>query len=180
MRRQRALRFGALVVGAMGLLAVAGPWLIPFDPAVQQLPIRLASPTWRHPFGLDELGRDVLARVAAGARISFIVGLTVVTVSAAVGTLLGAVAGYAGGRLDSLISRAIDTLRGELILLMIIVALVILLFLWHLPSAIVPIVRAISPSRACRGTYFTFSSSAFQDSSSTGTGITYPGPVLIT
>ena len=110
MRRQRALRFGALVVGAMGLLAVAGPWLIPFDPAVQQLPIRLASPTWRHPFGLDELGRDVLARVAAGARISFIVGLTVVTVSAAVGTLLGAVAGYAGGRLDSLISRAIDVL----------------------------------------------------------------------
>lgn len=110
MRRRRALRFGAVMVGAMALLAIVGPWLIPFDPAVQQLPIRLAPPTWQHPFGLDELGRDVLSRVAAGARISFIVGLTVVTVSAAVGTLLGAVAGYRGGRLDNLISRAIDVL----------------------------------------------------------------------
>ena len=50
-----------------------------------------------HPFGLDELGRDILARVLAGARISFLVGLTVVSVSASVGTLLGAIAGYFGG-----------------------------------------------------------------------------------
>src|SRR5258708_4143722 len=63
-----------------------------------------------HPFGLDELGRDILARVLAGARISFLVGLSVVTVSAIVGTLFGAVAGYFGGTLDDLISRVIDTL----------------------------------------------------------------------
>ena len=63
-----------------------------------------------HPFGLDELGRDILTRVLAGARISFLVGLTVVTVSATVGTLLGAVAGYFGGVLDDLISRIVDIL----------------------------------------------------------------------
>ena len=65
-----------------------------------------------HPFGLDELGRDILARVLAGARISFFVGLTVVGVSAVVGTLLGAVAGYFGGALDDVISRVIDIAAG--------------------------------------------------------------------
>jgi peptide/nickel transport system permease protein len=74
------------------------------------LALRLAAPTVSHPFGLDELGRDILARVLAGARISFVVGLTVVTVSAVVGTLLGAVAGYFGGAADDVISRLIDTL----------------------------------------------------------------------
>src|SRR5262249_35419152 len=76
----------------------------------QEIAQRLASPTVSHPFGLDELGRDILARVLTGARISLLVGLTVVTISAIVGTFLGAVAGYFGGTLDDLISRLIDTL----------------------------------------------------------------------
>ena len=63
-------------------------------------PLRLAGPSVAHPFGLDELGRDILARVLAGARISFLVGLAVVSVSAIVGMLLGAIAGYFGGRVD--------------------------------------------------------------------------------
>jgi peptide/nickel transport system permease protein len=83
---------------------------VPFDPSAQDLPRRLVGPTWTHPLGLDELGRDVLARVLAGARISFLVGLTVVSVSASVGTLLGAVAGYFGGLVDDLISRVTDVL----------------------------------------------------------------------
>ena len=66
--------------------AIVGPSLTPFDPAAQELPLRLAGPSVAHPFGLDELGRDILARVLAGARISLLVGLTVVTVSASVGT----------------------------------------------------------------------------------------------
>src|SRR4029078_1046350 len=90
--------------------AVIGPWLTPFDPASQELPLRLAGPTASHPFGLDELGRDILARVLAGARISFAVGLAVVSVSASVGTVLGATAGYFGGMTDDLISRVIDIL----------------------------------------------------------------------
>jgi peptide/nickel transport system permease protein len=90
--------------------ALVGPLVTPYDPAHQELALRLAAPNAAHPFGLDELGRDILARVLAGARISFLVGLTVVSVSAAVGTLLGALAGYFGGRLDDLISRLIDVL----------------------------------------------------------------------
>jgi peptide/nickel transport system permease protein len=101
---------GAIIVGATAVAAVIGPWLTPFDPASQELPLRLAGPTASHPFGLDELGRDILARVLAGARISFAVGLAVVSVSASVGTVLGATAGYFGGMTDDLISRVIDIL----------------------------------------------------------------------
>jgi peptide/nickel transport system permease protein len=104
------LRIGAVIVLIAALAAFAGPSITPFDPATQELPLRLAGPGGGHILGLDELGRDVLARVLAGARISFLVGLTVVGVSAALGTLLGAIAGYCGGLLDDLISRVIDTL----------------------------------------------------------------------
>jgi len=92
------------------LAAVVGPSLIAFDPAAQQLPLRLAGPSPTHPFGLDELGRDILARVVAGARISLAVGLAVVTISASVGTFFGAIAGYFGGFIDDVISRIIDVL----------------------------------------------------------------------
>lgn len=104
------LRVGFAIVVVAALAALLGPGLTPFDPAAQDLALRLASPSRVHPFGLDELGRDILARVLAGARISFLVGLTVVTVSASVGTVLGAVAGYFGGVLDDVISRMIDVL----------------------------------------------------------------------
>src|SRR3954470_22582583 len=104
------LKVGALIVALAALAALVGPALAPFDPSAQELSQRLASPTMAHPFGLDELGRDILARVLTGARISFLVGLTVVTISAAAGTLLGAMAGYFGGVLDDVISRVVDTL----------------------------------------------------------------------
>jgi len=104
------LRIGTFIVVGAALLALLGPSMTPFDPAAQTLPLRLARPSAAHPFGLDELGRDILARVLAGARISFLVGLTVVFVSASVGTLLGAAAGYFGGLLDDAISRVIDVL----------------------------------------------------------------------
>jgi peptide/nickel transport system permease protein len=101
---------GLVIVIVAALAAAVGPSLAPFDPAAQELPLRLGGPSLAHPFGLDEVGRDILARVLAGARISFFVGLTVVTVSALVGTIFGAVAGYFGGAVDDVISRVIDTL----------------------------------------------------------------------
>src|SRR3954468_7553822 len=104
------LKVGTLVVGVALLAALVGPAITPFDPASQQLALRLGAPSLAHPFRLDALGRDILARVLAGARISFLVGLTVVIVSSVVGTCLGAIAGYFGGRVDDVISRVIDTL----------------------------------------------------------------------
>jgi peptide/nickel transport system permease protein len=104
------LKAGAAIVATGLLAAVVGPWLVPFSAASQELASRLAAPSAAHPLGLDELGRDVLARILGGARISFVVGLVVVGVSAVVGTAVGAVAGYFGGLVDDAISRVIDTL----------------------------------------------------------------------
>jgi peptide/nickel transport system permease protein len=103
-------RAGAGIVLLAVVAAVAGPWLLAVDPADQHLALRLEGPSLRHPFGLDELGRDILARVLAGARISLLVGLVVVSVSVVVGVAVGAVAGYAGGLADEAISRCIDIL----------------------------------------------------------------------
>jgi peptide/nickel transport system permease protein len=103
-------RLGAAIVGIAVLAAVAGPWLPLFDPAAQELALRLEGPTRTHWFGLDELGRDIFARVLWGTRISLVVGLVVVGISATVGIAVGAIAGYVGGRVDEAISRVIDVL----------------------------------------------------------------------
>ena len=103
-------RLGAVIVLVTVLAAVFGPWLAPFDPTSQELALRLEGPTGAHWFGLDELGRDIFARVLSGARISLLVGLVVVSVSSAIGILLGSVAGYFGGRIDEAISRVVDIL----------------------------------------------------------------------
>jgi peptide/nickel transport system permease protein len=103
-------RAGALIVLVAVLAAIAAPWLMPWDPAGQDLPQRLQGPSLQHLFGLDELGRDILARVLMGARVSLMVGLVVVGVSATIGTAVGALSGYYGGWLDQLIGRVMDVL----------------------------------------------------------------------
>ncbi|MEX2273484.1 MAG: ABC transporter permease [Vicinamibacterales bacterium] len=104
------LRLGALIVGIAATAALAGPLLAPWDPYAQELALRLAGPSGSHVFGLDELGRDILSRLLVGARISFLVGLAVVSVSSSLGILMGSVAGYYGGRIDQVISRVMDVL----------------------------------------------------------------------
>jgi peptide/nickel transport system permease protein len=101
---------GALIVGVVVIAAIMGPWLVPFDPAAQELALRLEGPSRLHWLGLDELGRDILARVMSGARVSLLVGLVVVSLSASVGAALGAIAGYYGGAVDEVISRLMDIL----------------------------------------------------------------------
>lgn len=103
-------RIGAVIVLGAVLAALFGPWLSPFDPSVQELALRLEGPTGAHWFGLDELGRDIFARVLSGARISLLVGIVVVGVSSTIGILLGSIAGYFGGRVDEAISRVVDVL----------------------------------------------------------------------
>jgi peptide/nickel transport system permease protein len=104
------IRAGFLIVLIAVAAAVLGPILSPYDPASQELARRLEPPSLAHPFGLDELGRDILARILAGARISLLVGIAVVGVSSVVGSLVGSIAGYFGGRVDDVISRIIDVL----------------------------------------------------------------------
>ena len=104
------IRVGLAIVLIAILAAAIGPTLSPYDPSAQELARRLEAPSLSHPLGLDELGRDILARLLAGARISLLVGLAVVSVSSAVGMLMGSIAGYFGGRVDDVISRLVDVL----------------------------------------------------------------------
>jgi peptide/nickel transport system permease protein len=103
-------RIGVFVIAFTGIAAIAGPWLVPYDPVAQNLALRLDGPSWQHPLGLDELGRDLLARLLLGARVSLFVGIAVVGVSSLVGTAVGAVAGYLGGWVDTILGRVMDVL----------------------------------------------------------------------
>ena len=101
-------RLSLLAVGGLILVAAAAPYLAPYDPLAVNVKEVLAPPSWHHPFGTDLLGRDVLSRMIYGTRISLEVGVVAVGLSLAVGTVLGALAGYYGGWVDTLISRLID------------------------------------------------------------------------
>ena len=103
-------RVGATIVLIAVVAALFGPAIARFDPSAQELARRLDGPSTAHWFGLDELGRDIFSRVLAGARISLLVGIVVVSISSVVGTLLGSIAGYFGGAVDEAISRVIDIL----------------------------------------------------------------------
>jgi peptide/nickel transport system permease protein len=103
-------RIGAWIVLGIAAAAVVGPLVLSADTTSQILAERLAGPSAGHWFGQDELGRDVLARLVGGARVSLFVGLAVVTISATVGTIVGAVSGYVGGWLDDLVGRLMDIL----------------------------------------------------------------------
>ena len=104
------IRLGLTLVVLTVAAALLGPVLTGHDPSAQTLALRLEGPSAEHLLGLDELGRDVWSRLLAGARISLMVGLVVVGVSASIGLIVGAVAGYVGGIADEVISRIIDVL----------------------------------------------------------------------
>jgi peptide/nickel transport system permease protein len=104
------IRVGTVIVVLAITAAVAGPFVSRYEPSAQDLSRRLEAPSVEHPFGLDELGRDILARIVAGARISLLVGLAVVSVSSILGMTLGSIAGFFGGAIDDVISRVIDVL----------------------------------------------------------------------
>ena len=99
-RTNKLAMFGFLIVSALAAAAVFAPWIMPYDPSVQDLAARLQGPSWEHPFGNDELGRDILSRVLLGTRISMRVGATVVLLAGVLGVLIGGIAGYLGGWTD--------------------------------------------------------------------------------
>ncbi|WP_442953180.1 ABC transporter permease [Paucibacter sp. XJ19-41] len=98
-----------LVVLALLALAVFGPWLAPADPYAASMMKRLKPiGTEGLPLGSDELGRDMLSRLIVGARLSLFMGLTPVLFAFVIGTVIGIIAGYAGGLTNTLIMRTVD------------------------------------------------------------------------
>jgi len=106
----RLALFGGLVGSLLILIAVLAPVVAPFAFESQDLPLRLQPPSVEHWFGTDELGRDILSRVAHGTRISMLVGFSVVLVSSFLGLLAGSLAGYYGGWFDEVLMRVVDVL----------------------------------------------------------------------
>lgn len=96
------------MLAVLALAALLAPSLAPYSPELQDLDARLAPPTLAHPFGTDDLGRDMLSRIMHGARVSLAVGFLAMSVALAVGVVLGAAAGYMGGRVDNVLMRLVD------------------------------------------------------------------------
>ena len=126
---KRATRSGGLVVGlvlavTMVVIALAAPWIAPFDPNEQNVLLKLEPPSAEHLFGTDAFGRDVLSRVIFGARISLFVGAIATLAGIVIGTMVGVVSGYFGGLVDRLITSATDVLLSfpQLIMGLILVA----------------------------------------------------------
>jgi peptide/nickel transport system permease protein len=113
--RDKAGFIGVAMLAGLLFMAAAAPLIAPFSPTAQDLRSRLVPPaweeggSWKHVLGTDHLGRDVLSRVIHGSRVSLAVGAVVVLIAGTFGVFLGLIAGYHGGRTDSIVMRWIDT-----------------------------------------------------------------------
>ena len=125
-KKNRIAVIGAMVVVWVYLIALVTPLIAPYDPAMQgPLPGRLAAPSSEFLLGTDHVARDVFSRLMYGARVSLSIGFVAVGISVTIGTLLGAVAGYLGGWIDTVVMRFVDMVISfpRLVLLIAIVAL---------------------------------------------------------
>jgi peptide/nickel transport system permease protein len=112
--RHQGLMIGSIVLAVMVVLAVLAPLIATHDPYTQDLLARMKPPvflggSWEHPLGTDQLGRDFLARLLYGARISLTIGLVAAVISGVIGTTMGVAAGYFGGRTDTVVTFLVTT-----------------------------------------------------------------------
>lgn len=157
LRRNPPMAIGAGIVALIGLTAIFGPELVPYDPTNQEAARSLQSPSLAHPMGTDQFGRDVLARVVYGARVSMGIAVAVTMIRVGIGTLIGVVAGAAGGWTDEALMRLVDVqLAFPGLILALIVAGVLGASLRNLMLALA-IVGWGSYARIVRGTVLTVS-----------------------
>lgn len=102
--------FSAVVLAGLMILAVVGPFFMPYDPLVMDPTNSFAPPSAAHPFGTDEFGRDIMSRIIYGARISVGTAFLVVTIASLLGIPIGLIAGYFGGTIDAVLMRLIDAI----------------------------------------------------------------------
>lgn len=106
--RRTTLAIGTGILAFFVALAVFAPLAAPFDPVVQNAELRLQAPSWMHPFGTDNFGRDILSRVIWGARVDLQIAIFGVIFPFAIGTVVGTIAGFFGGIIDTIFMRLID------------------------------------------------------------------------
>ena len=104
-KRNKAALVGLFILSFLIIVAVFAPFLAPYDPNKISLANTFEGPSWSHPFGRDQLGRDIFSRVIHGARISLAIALITTGIATLIGTSLGLVSGYYGGVIDDVIMR---------------------------------------------------------------------------
>ncbi len=109
-KRNKIALVGLFIVMLYFLTALFAPYIAPYDPYKQDLSKSFAPISWKHPFGCDEFGRDLLSRIIYGSRISLIIQLGSIVIALIIGVALGAIGGYYGGKLDEIIMRFMDIL----------------------------------------------------------------------
>jgi peptide/nickel transport system permease protein len=109
-KRNRLAFVGAAVVLALAAIALGAPFFAPYEPTAIDIQNVLSPPSASHPFGTDDLGRDVLSRMIWGSRISLSVGFVAVGIAISIGIIIGSLAGYHGGKLDWLLMRFVDVM----------------------------------------------------------------------
>ena len=125
LRRNRAAMLGGFVLIMLIICAVMAPWIAPYSYSFQDLNLGASPPSSDHLLGTDILGRDLLSRILYGARISLLVGFVATGVALVIGVSWGIVAGYMGGRVDSIMMRIVDVLYGLPFIIFIILLMVI-------------------------------------------------------
>jgi len=123
--QNRAAMLGGFTIVVLIILAVFAPWIAPYSYSYQNLDIGASTPSGEHLLGTDVLGRDLLSRLLYGARISLLVGFVATGVALIIGVSWGIVAGYFGGRVDSVMMRIVDVLYGLPFIIFIILLMVI-------------------------------------------------------
>jgi ABC-type dipeptide/oligopeptide/nickel transport system permease subunit len=144
--RNKLAVLGLAMVAIVFVLAAFAPLIAPDNPRAQNLKNTTAKPSSAHWFGTDELGRDQLSRVIHGSRIAIVVGLTSIVLALLLGVVLGSIAGYRGGRADSIVMRIADAffafplLIGAILIILVTgrgvlpVILAIAIFTWAVPA----------------------------------------------
>jgi len=120
---------GLLIILAFVFMALAAPILTPYDPSEAWVAPRFQPPSWEHPLGTDDAGRDVFAQIVYGARVSLLVGITAAALSTLLGALIGLTSGYFGSIVDVLLMRLTDVF-----LILPMIPLAILLAMYFGPS----------------------------------------------
>ena len=123
--QNRAAMIGGITILVLIILAVFAPWIAPYSYSYQNLDVGASPPSAEHLLGTDVLGRDLLSRLLYGARISLLVGFVATGVALVIGVSWGIVAGYFGGRVDSIMMRIVDVLYGLPFIIFIILLMVI-------------------------------------------------------
>ncbi|MCI0477460.1 MAG: ABC transporter permease, partial [Anaerolineales bacterium] len=170
-RKHKPAMFCAAVLAVIVLGCVFVPLILGYDAYNAPVELRRQPPTLTHPFGTDELGRDLMMRIWVGGRVSLVIGVAAVFIAITIGTLVGAVAGFYGGKIDNVLMRFNDFMLSipNLFVLLIVAQLLRSLNLPEISGGPVPIIAIIGAlswmgaARLVRGQFLSLKAKEFVD-----------------